>query len=840
MDGKNLENTKIGNLPIGMIGRDTRNYITEPKSALISILNCKMKTLRIVRNKHTNTKEHIQTWVKYNSLYDADQLDEERLTEWKTNSYQFFTDYTTTSCFKKDGTPTYKELTERFYIIDFDDNVVVDNLPWFIKERGFITLSNGGRIHWFFKCVDDLTQLLGNKIMLFENVKGKMFDDVDMKVQIYETIDANIYYPNADKNMFVPKSCIEKLINSIKVNSESDKDLIAYQDDYNEVDDEFNPMVWKSLMNLCVEENQTYNGWSKMCYILPAGKMFENLFCKWSSTNYKSSDDECRNRFKTSEHIGSIGALINMAKSYDTPNTLDIISDIKITGNRKFALGSGNVRVGKIFYALCKDKFVYNGGNWYSLTPVGRWVKLDGKVNGLINSFYDSVNPVIQKVLKDMMDSSSDKEDDKDKSKAIKKLLVEMAKVKFQKDCVIYASTYFVKEDLKFDANPYLVGFNNGVWDFTEGVRAFRKYKPSDYMTMSVGYDWNEEEATDPIKNASLLSLIKEILHDQDIIDFFLETVSRSLIGISSQKFIILNGGGGNGKGLLCDGLGAEMFGDYGYNIPIHILTDAKKSGANTELAQCNNKRFLYCKEPSAKKCLDNAIVKELTGGGGINARQCHSNDTKVQLCGTLFMECNPKLPWLEEPSNAELRRVSLIPFNSSYVSEIDEVDPTHRIYQLNSLYTTPEWKREYAPIYFNILKTILLKNLVSLDVKIPKTIKDVTDVYLSGGIQLLNFINEAFDVLTKEEKKHQKETGEGIFSLATFMDSFKTTSYYDLLSREDKYKSKKAIEELFLTNAFVKVYFCERIQIKDKTDNKKTIVDIRKAIIGLKLKVVV
>ena len=90
------------------------------------------------------------------------------------------------------------------------------------------------------------------------------------------------------------------------------------------------------------------------------------------------------------------------------------------------------------------------------------------------------------------------------------------------------------------------------------------------------------------------------------------------------------------------------------------------------------------------------------------------------------------------------------------------------------------------------------------------------------------------------DEKKAQKKTGDGVFSLANFMDSFKGSSYYELLSREDKSKSKKDIEELFSTNAFVKVYYTERFRVNDKADSKKMLVDIRKAIVGLKLKVVV
>ena len=52
---------------------------------------------------------------------------------------------------------------------------------------------------------------------------------------------------------------------------------------------------------------------------------------------------------------------------------------------------------------------------------------------------------------------------------------------------ILYNPTFFDK----CDQNIYLLGFNNGVFD-TE-TKNFRKGKPDDYITKSVGYDFPTE-----------------------------------------------------------------------------------------------------------------------------------------------------------------------------------------------------------------------------------------------------------------------------------------------------------------------------------------------------------
>ena len=46
-----------------------------------------------------------------------------------------------------------------------------------------------------------------------------------------------------------------------------------------------------------------------------------------------------------------------------------------------------------------------------------------------------------------------------------------------------------------FDNNPFLLGFNNGVYDLMHGE--FRSYKYNDYITLSTGYDYEYIDVED-------------------------------------------------------------------------------------------------------------------------------------------------------------------------------------------------------------------------------------------------------------------------------------------------------------------------------------------------------
>ena len=341
-------------LPQTFGGRDDRTYIAEPKQVLYEILKCKTKTLE------QGIDEKGNKWCDYNSDVS------------KHNTTHFYLHYNTDSVFKKDGTPTYIDIENRWYVIDIDiANFPIKCLPRFMKERGFFSISTRGKIHWFFQCDDDLTSMIGNKnIQLFLD-SGEAVNDIDLKCDIREVFEGSIYYNNSDKNCRVSKPHIQ----SICIGTETQQEKEFVQETIYEDEKADTITMWRNLMWLCIGENVRYDTWSKMCFIMPEGKDYEDLFCEWSAVNYQGfCETECRNKFENSQHLRSprgMYAMIKWAKAHDAVATKDTTEDAVIVAKRKF-VNITHYSCARMFYNLFRYRYAYTTtSGWYKIDKNG-------------------------------------------------------------------------------------------------------------------------------------------------------------------------------------------------------------------------------------------------------------------------------------------------------------------------------------------------------------------------------------------------------------------------------------------------------------------------------------
>lgn len=380
----------------------------------------------------------------------------------------------------------------------------------------------------------------------------------------------------------------------------------------------------------------------------------------------------------------------------------------------------------------------------------------------------------------------------------IKKKLDKLKTLQFKKDIVETYKEFGVNNDIKFDDKWWLLGFNNLVYDMES--EQFREYKYDDYISMTCGYDWIEptEEELETIN-----TIIKSIMPIEEERNLYLQILCTALEGRCLEKFVVFNGGGGNGKGLMNDLL-LTALGQYGILANNGILFETSKTGSNPEKANIHKKRLVIFREPPEKNKFENSIVKELTGGGTFSARSHHEKETEKELNLTMIVECNKKPLFSEEPKDAELRRLIDLYFRSTFTTDVSLLDPSKYIFMANSVYKTKDFQNKH--------KCALIKILLEEHKKykknnycfhVPKTVVERTQTYLEMSCNIVQWFKDNYE-----------HTGNNtdICKIKDIYEDFSQSSYYFNLSKMEKRKYNKSffinyIEE----NIFFRKYYVER-----------------------------
>ena len=262
------------------------------------------------------------------------------------------------------------------------------------------------------------------------------------------------------------------------------------------------------------------------------------------------------------------------------------------------------------------------------------------------------------------------------------------------------------KED--FNLNPYLLGFDNGVFDLTNNV--FREYKYDDYMTMSVNYNYEKPDYS----NESVAKLREEVIKfiesihpDIEYRTIYMQILASGLDGRAYQNLFLFNGQGGNGKGSTA-GLMDIILGDYYHQPTNGILTDLEKANvASPDIMGLKNKRYINFTEIG--DTLKTAIIKKLSGGGKYDARNLYDKTKEhFYLCSTNVLEFNQPPEFDNLIGAAEVRRIKDIFFPVNFVKESDcRIGTTVEgitYLKANRRYETREFMESAKLIFLDIL----------------------------------------------------------------------------------------------------------------------------------------
>lgn len=221
-----------------------------------------------------------------------------------------------------------------------------------------------------------------------------------------------------------------------------------------------------------------------------------------------------------------------------------------------------------------------------------------------------------------------------------------------------------------FDSDPWALNLQNGTLDLR--TRQLRPHRREDMLSkvLPITYD---EAATCPRWE----KFVQEIfLGDQELVAFVRRAIGYSLTGSDrEQVFFIAFGTGANGKGRLFNVLNRLLGGptpdaapEEGYALSSDISTfsagnyDATGDKPRPDLVRLKGARLVTASEQNEEVRLNEALLKQLTGGDPLTARDLHSKPITFRPVMKLWIAVNHR-PKAAESGHGFWRRVRLLPF---------------------------------------------------------------------------------------------------------------------------------------------------------------------------------
>jgi putative DNA primase/helicase len=214
------------------------------------------------------------------------------------------------------------------------------------------------------------------------------------------------------------------------------------------------------------------------------------------------------------------------------------------------------------------------------------------------------------------------------------------------------------------DADPWALNLANGTLDLKTGL--LRPHSQPDYLTKICPVAFDPSATCHRWEN-----FLAEIFDYCESLMGYMQRLSGYwLTGQTTEHALpVFYGTGANGKstyvGAIFDLLGA----DYSGKASRDLLTAIKGDKHPTSLAWLHGKRFVAAIETAEGARLDEALVKELTGGDAVTARRMREDFWTFQPTHKIALVTNHK-PTIKGTDHAIWRRLRLIPFTIAFTED--------------------------------------------------------------------------------------------------------------------------------------------------------------------------
>ena len=232
---------------------------------------------------------------------------------------------------------------------------------------------------------------------------------------------------------------------------------------------------------------------------------------------------------------------------------------------------------------------------------------------------------------------------------------------------------YAVRED--FDRDPLAINFQNctvriGRHGDGWALRECR-HDPADRISRIAAVNWAPDAPRD-----RWLAHMGAVLPSVPVRKFFQNCAGYGLSGeITEQCIFLLQGKGGDGKSTTMDVI-RQVMGGYGSAADVQtFIAGAMRNGneATPDLARlAGDTRLVSTGEPRIGASLDEARIKQVTGGQPVTARELNKAPFEYLPRFKVYFECNRK-PRISGDDDGIWRRIIVIQFPNQFKDKADK-----------------------------------------------------------------------------------------------------------------------------------------------------------------------
>lgn len=406
------------------------------------------------------------------------------------------------------------------------------------------------------------------------------------------------------------------------------------------------------------------------------------------------------------------------------------------------SLNGTDYKMSKVIFHLAKDKFrCCKNKKWFEFNK-HRWIESE-KISDFIS---DNIVIYYNKLIKFVTDSKNiDKNDKTITIKEIRKIVSNLESNDIKTKILNETGRKFRSEFPTFydelDTIPFILGFNNGVYDLKK--MEFRNGVPEDLISMTCGYDYTPTYSENYNDLQNFLDDILPIVDDKE---YLLKYISTGLLGINMcELFTVLSGKGRNGKSKFVE-LCAHTLGDYFGRPKCKLLTGSRpdENAPEPGLLSLKRKRTIIVSEPEKNDKLNSGFIKFITGNDSEALRKCHQNEMEMFKANFItLLVCND-IPEIDNIDIAFVKRLRCVNFPTEFINnpslphqkQIDETLQTKIVC----------WKHDFFLLLLEYYKKFNIEKLNP-----PQNVLEWTNTYKEEVDKYYIFLEEC----TEQSEEH-------------------------------------------------------------------------------------